>query len=338
MSCTQDPALRSLGIGIDSFASGVEFLTHAHSDHYKGLNASFNGVVYCTPATQRLLAHAVAPPCLIGVEFRRVVLGEELQLDAGETHAVRVMACAANHCEGSCMYRFTVTRHTRPGTAAAEEYTCLYTGDFRLVPGSLADATLATKVHTLYYDDTFADVRWLPSPDETADEAIRVLRRPLKPSERIFIQSSILGFEGVLRRSGLRFALSPSLPPRRVAQLCYLLEDLIDDESPYVLANMNPGNGSPVDGHGCRWIIPTCTHFRCLYGTSTDSTNPIVQEPTALHTYVWFATHPCATEIEQLISACKPSTQKSCGYKISPACTSARYRDGPKGSTTVQRG
>jgi glyoxylase-like metal-dependent hydrolase (beta-lactamase superfamily II) len=302
MGCHQDDRLRSKGISIDSFATAVVFLTHAHSDHYRGLTAAYTGAIYCTLLTHQLLVDAV--PALGGLAFTHIETGQESIRVAG----VDVCAIDAHHCAGSCMYRFCV-----------DGYTCLYTGDFRFED----TVDLRGPVDMLYFDDTFAGLDRLPTLAETRAVIAETLRRDRlrDPTGQVYIHASILGVETVLPRE-LRFAVShASLPGHRVTQLRRLLKDQVDDASPYILADRTPGASRARVGDGCPWVIPTCTHFLCVYGQSRLATT----HRDALDTYVLFATHPDKREIQRLRDACTPTSVRSCGYRVAPACTAPRW-------------
>eukprot|EP00803_Ostreobium_quekettii_P007090 evm.model.scf_2760.1 EVM.evm.TU.scf_2760.1 scf_2760:1068-7777(+) len=122
------------------------FLTHFHSDHYHGLNASFDkGTIYCTPTTARL-AHAqlrVPWPRLVEVELKhpRVIEG------------VRVTFFDANHCPGAAMVLF------EPPDAPP----VLHTGDARLTPAIRDEPSiqaLCGRGAVLVLDTTYCDPRY----------------------------------------------------------------------------------------------------------------------------------------------------------------------------------
>ncbi|CAK0744358.1 hypothetical protein CVIRNUC_001541 [Coccomyxa viridis] len=125
------------------------FLTHFHSDHYKGLRGSFKaGHIYCTQITADL-AHSrlkVPQERFKIVELRKAVLVE----------GVTVTYFDANHCPGAAMILFEVPGH-RP---------VLHTGDFRYHVGMQQEEALQ-RVRgraTLVLDTTYCSPQYLFPP------------------------------------------------------------------------------------------------------------------------------------------------------------------------------
>ncbi|BDA41683.1 DNA cross-link repair 1A protein at C-terminar half [Coccomyxa sp. Obi] len=117
---------------VDRFGKGTEkaackswFLTHFHSDHYKGLTAKFKaGVIYCTLITAKLVHLCLKVPW----ERLRVV-----QLNAPVmVEGVRVTFVDANHCPGAAMIVFEP-----PGRAPI-----VHTGDCRYHVGMQQEQAL----------------------------------------------------------------------------------------------------------------------------------------------------------------------------------------------------
>lgn len=97
------------------------FLTHFHSDHYRGLTKTFSkGTVYATPETCALIR------LKLGVDARFIRALEPWPA----THVVdgvRVTFIDANHCPGAVMILFVFD-------AAQNKPPVLHTGDFRFHP------------------------------------------------------------------------------------------------------------------------------------------------------------------------------------------------------------
>ncbi|KAJ0404500.1 hypothetical protein ATCC90586_007757 [Pythium insidiosum] len=145
--------------------SSVYFLTHFHSDHYIGLDKSFDcGVIYCNQVTAALVV-------------------QELRIDSKyvhpvpmntpvDVHGVQVTFMDANHCPGAAIVLFRL----RSGR------TYLHTGDFRFHPKMWNYAALqpfipkpdggppATRLDGVYLDTTYADPKYTFPTQQTAIE------------------------------------------------------------------------------------------------------------------------------------------------------------------------
>ncbi|KAJ0401021.1 hypothetical protein P43SY_009901 [Pythium insidiosum] len=145
--------------------SSVYFLTHFHSDHYIGLDKSFDcGVIYCNQVTAALVV-------------------QELRIDSKyvhpvpmntpiDVHGVQVTFMDANHCPGAAILLFRL----RSGR------TYLHTGDFRFHPKMWNYAALqpfipkpdggppATRLDGVYLDTTYADPKYTFPTQQTAIE------------------------------------------------------------------------------------------------------------------------------------------------------------------------
>ena len=80
------------------------FLTHAHTDHTKSLDVTWNhNKIYCSPLTKKLICD------LKGIDERLVI---ELAFDKthviklDETESFNVTLIDANHCPGAVMFLF----------------------------------------------------------------------------------------------------------------------------------------------------------------------------------------------------------------------------------------
>ncbi|EIE25374.1 DRMBL-domain-containing protein [Coccomyxa subellipsoidea C-169] len=137
---------------VDRFGKGTEkaackswFLTHFHSDHYKGLTSKFKaGVIYCTLITAKLVHQRLKVPW----ERLRVVQLNAAQLVEG----VRVTFVDANHCPGAAMIVFEP-----PGRAPI-----VHTGDCRYHVGMQQErALVAVRGRaTLILDTTYCAAQY----------------------------------------------------------------------------------------------------------------------------------------------------------------------------------
>lgn len=98
------------------------FLSHFHSDHYRGITSKFRAApIYCSQVTANLLRHrlGVDPAFIrpIPLHVRTRILN------------VWVTLLDANHCPGSCMFYFEV-----PTTGGSEYEFILHSGDCRYHP------------------------------------------------------------------------------------------------------------------------------------------------------------------------------------------------------------
>lgn len=116
---------------VDGFSAGRKtecahwFLTHFHTDHWKGLTKKFNrGTIFCTPETKQLIVDkvGVSPDCILDLHHHITT----------SIDGVSVTALPANHCPGAAMFLFEV----------AGRHPLLHTGDFRFDPSMESDPTL----------------------------------------------------------------------------------------------------------------------------------------------------------------------------------------------------
>ena len=112
------------------------FLSHFHSDHYAGLNKTFQSVVYCSTVTGSYVVQNLKVPsqyvhCL---DF-------DVPYTIGKTTVTLV---EANHCPGSAMFVFE----------SAEIGCILHTGDFRYNPDMLSHPAIKDKAFSVIYLDT----------------------------------------------------------------------------------------------------------------------------------------------------------------------------------------
>lgn len=202
IDCFRGPVLRKAS------DSTILVLTHAHSDHYGGLDERWDrGLVHCSPSTARFVRD------VLGVASRFVVALELLTVH--EFGGFQLVLLDAGHCPGSCM----VLVRRPDGTLA------LHTGDCRFVAESMG-AELEQAVHLLdrgrtlgddtssfiddlYLDTTYAGGDYTFSPQEAAIDflARRVARLLAEDAERsdgrrtlVLIGTYLVGKEKLIAR------------------------------------------------------------------------------------------------------------------------------------------
>ncbi|TMW60372.1 hypothetical protein Poli38472_000414 [Pythium oligandrum] len=167
--------------------SSVYFLTHFHSDHYTGLERSFNcGVIYCNHVTAALVVQE------LGIDAKFVhPLPMHTPVDL---HGVQVTLMDANHCPGATIILFRL----RNGK------TYLHTGDFRFhpkmwnyaplqqfvppIPSNEASSELSTvsaipapnvtRMDGVYLDTTYADPKYtFPTQEASIEHTLSLVTK-----------------------------------------------------------------------------------------------------------------------------------------------------------------
>ena len=150
------------------------FLSHFHSDHYGGLDGSFDaGTVVCNGVTSRLIQSQ------LGVKRDRILVLEEKVVTRIGVHSV--VALPANHCPGACVFLF----FTSPS-----QQVHFHTGDFRYcdaVRDSVRSFLGERRIDTLLLDTTYADPKYsFPPQKDCIDAACERLLR-IASSEKVLV-------------------------------------------------------------------------------------------------------------------------------------------------------
>ncbi|CAH8528408.1 unnamed protein product [Heterobilharzia americana] len=152
------------------------FLSHFHSDHFKGIHKNFKGHIYCSEVTKNLLRDTYGPKLLISVlELHKCT----------KICDVEVTALDANHCPGSLMFLFHLPLKGK---------TYLHTGDFRYTPEMLASPssltsylkeenakdTLVPKIDSVFLDTTYCSSQYdFPTQEKVIHAALEITRQYL---------------------------------------------------------------------------------------------------------------------------------------------------------------
>jgi DNA cross-link repair 1B protein len=211
------------------------FLTHAHSDHTRGLTPTWPGgnkdsatssKVYCTRTTANLASarHGVHKS-----NFQILNIGKTycVYLDDDRVTSVHVTVLDANHCAGSVSYLFRVpskeyAREIRRKLRTsllddeAEEiadnsvcsgekyvYSLLHTGDFRyediVFDAGWLNVIGSQKIDCLYLDDTYLDPEAdFPQRSEVAADILKFCQGYFDAGYQIFIGLDVVGKEELL--------------------------------------------------------------------------------------------------------------------------------------------
>lgn len=190
-------------ISVDYFlkksGSRYNFLTHAHSDHYRGLDKKWTRSVYCSPETAKLLPHimgytADSPP----------PAGLINPLEENVPHkfdSFQVTLVNANHCPGAVMFVFEGSKIEEIAGGAV-----LCTGDFRadkmflesLKPGNQLHWMTEIKFGIIYLDNTYFSLD-MPFPERCEAEKILLKAIEAHPHENIVIPLHRLGREELIQ-------------------------------------------------------------------------------------------------------------------------------------------
>lgn len=167
--------------------SNVYFLTHFHSDHYTGLQKSFDcGVIYCNQVTAALVVQE------LGIDPKYV--HPVPMYAAVDVRGVQVTFMDANHCPGATIILFRL----RSGA------TYLHTGDFRFYPKMWDYAPLRsflpaqcattngeasashTRIDGIYLDTTYADPKYtFPTQEASIQHALTLVDKHLNGGEKV---------------------------------------------------------------------------------------------------------------------------------------------------------
>uniref|UniRef100_A0A915EZY7 DNA repair metallo-beta-lactamase domain-containing protein n=1 Tax=Echinococcus canadensis TaxID=519352 RepID=A0A915EZY7_9CEST len=175
--CPKYKWLKGAPFTVDAFKYGAVsgcigyFLTHFHYDHYGGMSTKFEGTVFCSEVTARLV---------------RVKFGQSISLVPLPTniftrvHDCDILLIDANHCPGSVMIL------CRPPNGEVS----LHTGDFRAhanmlqAPSALADFVQNRlsnpRIDTIFLDTTFCAPQYaFPQQDLVIAAAVEISREAL---------------------------------------------------------------------------------------------------------------------------------------------------------------
>ncbi len=146
------------GFHYPSSSTKYYFLSHFHSDHYGGLDSSFDaGAVVCNAVTSRLIQTQ------LGVKKENILVLKEKVLTRIGSHSV--VALPANHCPGACVFLF----FTSP-----LKQVHFHTGDFRYcdaVRDDVRSFLCGRRIDTLLLDTTYADPKYNFPPQEACIDA-----------------------------------------------------------------------------------------------------------------------------------------------------------------------
>lgn len=171
-------------IGVDAFmyAPHAEikhyFLSHFHSDHYMGLNKSWNnGIIYCSQITKSLCIMKLRanPELIVSLDFNEPypIAGTE----------ITVTMLDANHCPGSSIFLFEDSK---------EEKAWLHCGDFRVNKTILQHPLLQRQIDYVYLDTTYLNpVHSFPKQEHVIDTVAEFCERLTKNEYRKKMQVRI---------------------------------------------------------------------------------------------------------------------------------------------------
>nr|CAH8849020.1 unnamed protein product [Trichobilharzia regenti] len=163
-------------ITVDAFRYGdipgctCYFLSHFHSDHFRGIHKNFKGRIYCSEVTKNLLKDTYGPNLVISV----------LEIEkCTKICDVEVTAFDANHCPGSLMFLFHLP---------SKQKTYLHTGDFRytpemlILPSSLTNyltndclKDMSSRIDSVFLDTTYCFSQYdFPTQEKVIEGAVKI--------------------------------------------------------------------------------------------------------------------------------------------------------------------
>ncbi|KAI0686681.1 DNA repair metallo-beta-lactamase-domain-containing protein [Cytidiella melzeri] len=186
--------MQGMPIAVDAFRYGsipgvtAYFLTHAHSDHYTNLSASWkSGPIYCSEGTANLILHMLG----VGREWVHP-LPMDVATVIPDTGGVACTLIEANHCPGSCLFLFegrqTVnagdSSYKSPFVGSGRSFRYLHCGDFRASPQHVNHpAVKGKRMDHVYLDTTYLDPKYCFPPQSQVIMACAELARRLVAGE-----------------------------------------------------------------------------------------------------------------------------------------------------------
>ena len=167
--------LDGMPFAVDAFCYGridgciAYFLTHFHSDHYRGLGRLWeHGPIYGTEITASLMRSR------LGVDAKYVhALPMDTPVEIRGT-SVRVTCIDANHCPGACLFLFD-----GPSSDGDRNIRLLHCGDFRAAPFQVRHDALRGGVDTIYLDTTYLSPRHcFPTQRDVLDAFVNLVQAP----------------------------------------------------------------------------------------------------------------------------------------------------------------
>ncbi|EFC46756.1 predicted protein [Naegleria gruberi] len=184
------------------------FLSHCHSDHFKGLDdrffqnasASDETCIVCHPITRNLLL-ALYPKLdkdrILAIDLLQPTLLTVRGASSKEPKHFMCTLLSSNHCPGSCMFLFEIAKPGSPN----EVESILYCGDFRDPPSDTIQYLKSKKISKVYIDDTFCDPSNflnLPKRSDSIKELIKLIEKERAKQRAVYIALDLLGTERVL--------------------------------------------------------------------------------------------------------------------------------------------
>jgi len=192
------------------------FLTHAHTDHIKGIDSFYGTRLYCSETTATLVSAMI--PRLKNVVYP-LEMNEPKSLQLANGTAFTVTPIDANHCPGSVMFLFD-----------GEFGKILHTGDFRWDDAMQTALPLAevamVGINRLYTDATFAHPKVRFPPKHLSISRLLDALREREQYERVYLAFSGLGSEemlvGVSQEFKSKIYIDQNLMPKRYLELTTL--------------------------------------------------------------------------------------------------------------------
>lgn len=171
-------------IGVDAFmyAPHAEikhyFLSHFHSDHYMGLNKSWNnGIIYCSKITKSLCTMKLRanPDLIVELDFNEPYSISETE--------ITVTMLDANHCPGSSIFLFEDFK---------QQKTWLHCGDFRVNKDILQNPLLQRQIDYVYLDTTYLNpIHNFPKQEHVIDTVANFCEKMTKSEYKRKLQLRI---------------------------------------------------------------------------------------------------------------------------------------------------
>ena len=154
------------------------FLSHFHSDHYGGIDSSWNaGVIYCSLVTANLVHQQLG----VSKEYLHPLGLNTPTVIESNGRPIHVTLIDANHCPGAVMFLFQVGKRN-----------ILHVGDFRWnksvmlsSPPIKSLSVQQPQLDEIFLDTTYCDEKYcLPSQEVAIKAAVEVAKKEVQESKQ----------------------------------------------------------------------------------------------------------------------------------------------------------